>query len=505
MINNAKIDEIYSNYNNYVALNMDNKLIQLLCTFSKKELNSFGKFVTSPYHNESELLIKSYEYLKKYFPEFNSPELTKENIFRSMYGKQKYNDKKLRDRLSDMLKLAEEFLAIENLKKSPVHFKMQTLYSYNERDLKIHFDKIHNDIRYVLDGIIVKNEKSFYDEYMLEGMRMGFYEHQKLLGRRKPYFEEINSHIKLYMKYFTATLLRYYSIMNNVKGILNVSYDKSLYEPVMNYIEQNNFKQYPLINIFTLMININEDARDVESYYKLKEVYLEHYRQMDEYDKMMVMTELYIHSNVRQRQGLPGFEREQFEIIKMQLEHKAYPLEKGWMKREQFLVTVDMASSAGEIEWAETFIEEYHSKIVPAHRENTFRWAKGFLFHKRKEYEQALNEFAKVNTGDHFYYFRVKQSVSMVYYELGEFENLFLLVDAFKHYIASNPALPEHIKIWNTNYINVLNRLAGLALNYEEYKMDKLIADINGFSLSEIVSKNWLLNRGIELKGRAKK
>lgn len=479
---------------------MDNKLIQLLRTFSPREFISFGKFVNSPFHNESELLITLYDNLKKYFPEFSSAELTKENIFKSMYGKEKYDDKKLRDRLSDMLKLSGEFLAITHIQKNAVSFKMQELNEYSTRDLKTHFDKVHKDIKSILEGIKVKNERSFYDEYLLEGVRMSFYENKKLLGRRRPYFEEINSHAELFMKYFTSTMLRYYSIMNNIKGILNVSYDKSLYEPVMGYITQNNFEQYPLIYIFRLMIKINENPADVESYYRLKKIYLESYEHMDEYDKMMVMTELYIHSNVRQREGIPGFEKEQFEIMKLQLEHKAYPLEHGWMKREQFLVTVDMAASVGEVDWAEEFIEEYRGQIVPLHRENSYRWAKGFLYRKHNEFEKALSEFAKVNVGDHFYYFRVKQSVSMIYFELGEFESLFLLVDAFKHYIASNPALPEHIKIWNTNYINILNRMAGLVIKYEDYKMDKLIAEINGYSLSELAAKKWLAEKAAELK-----
>jgi hypothetical protein len=482
---------------------MDNKLIQLLKTFSPKEFISFGKFVNSPFHNESELLTALYVHLKNYFPGFSSDELTKENVFRNLYGRERYNDKKLRDRFSDMIRLAEKFLAISHLQKNPVNFKMQTLYEYSARDLKIHFDRTYNDIRSGIDSIKFKNERSFYDEYLLEGERMGFYENKKLLGKRKPYFNEVAGHMDIYMRHFVTNMLRFYSIMNNIKGIVNYRYENRLYEPVMKYIDENNFEQYPLIRALRLMIKINGDFKDIDSYYKLKDLYLKNHPHMDSYDKMMITTELFIHSNIRQRAGARGFEKEHFEIIKLQLEHKAYPLEKGWMKREQFLVTVDAAANCGEVDWAEKFIDAYHNEIVPAQRENSYHWAKGFLYYKRKNYNKALTEFAKMKIGDHFYYFRAKVAVSKVYFELGEIENLFMVVDSVRHYIASNPELPQYVRLWNTCYINILNRLAGLVINYEDYKMDKLIEEIKRYSANELGSKVWLLEKALELKKKS--
>ena len=62
------------------------KLIQLLGTFTTAEMNELGKFVRSPFHNESPKMIKLYDALKKYHPDFENKKFTKENIFSMIYS-----------------------------------------------------------------------------------------------------------------------------------------------------------------------------------------------------------------------------------------------------------------------------------------------------------------------------------------------------------------------------------------------------------------------------------
>ena len=46
---------------------ISNKLITLLSTFSKHDLNSFKKFINSPFHNEQSELVQLFEILDTYF------------------------------------------------------------------------------------------------------------------------------------------------------------------------------------------------------------------------------------------------------------------------------------------------------------------------------------------------------------------------------------------------------------------------------------------------------
>lgn len=58
---------------------------------SKQELREFRKFVRSPFHNNRKDVIRYYDALKKYSPEFNIDEIAKEDIFHKLYPGKKYD------------------------------------------------------------------------------------------------------------------------------------------------------------------------------------------------------------------------------------------------------------------------------------------------------------------------------------------------------------------------------------------------------------------------------
>lgn len=476
------------------------KLIQLLKTFLPSEFSEFGRFVNSPFHNQSRKMISLYDVLKKHYPAFEGKNFTKVIIYSHIYPAEKFNDKKFRERFSDMLGLAEDYLAIIHIKKDSVKYKMQTLNEFSKRDLAVHFDKKHREITALLDKEIFKDENLFYEEYILHSRRIEFYQNIKLVGKRKPFFDEISEHIELFLRYFTAQMLKNYAVINNIKHTMKYDYEHKFYRQVMKYTDENYLERFPLIKALRLIIKINEDRKDVSSYFALKELYLKYHASMNMYDKTMIITELQIQSRLWLRTGNTDLSSESFEIMKLQIEHDTYTRDKGWMKREFFLVCVDTALSQGSIEWARKFIKEYSPRLGPKLRDDVNLWAAGTLYLHEKKYEAALKEFSKIKTGDFVYYFWVKVPVSRIHYELKDHDNVLLLIDSYKHYIKANKLIPEYIKVWYGTYFNLLYKLTMLAISYDDYRASMLAEEIKTSGISVNVSKSWLLDKVTELK-----
>jgi len=97
---------------------MENKYLRLLKSLSVRELKDFRKFLRSPIFNESECYIRFYDFIKHYAPTYDSNAITKECVFHIFYPGETYCDKKLRDRLTHLLKLLKEFIALDNFRKS---------------------------------------------------------------------------------------------------------------------------------------------------------------------------------------------------------------------------------------------------------------------------------------------------------------------------------------------------------------------------------------------------
>ena len=60
---------------------LKSNIIQLLSIFSKEEMKEFEKFVKSPFHNNRAEVTRFFDSIKKFYPDFNQKEFTKENIF----------------------------------------------------------------------------------------------------------------------------------------------------------------------------------------------------------------------------------------------------------------------------------------------------------------------------------------------------------------------------------------------------------------------------------------
>ena len=56
-------------------------LIKLLSSLDERDFKLLGKFVASPYFNSNSKLISFYKILKKYYPDFDSIEISNQNFF----------------------------------------------------------------------------------------------------------------------------------------------------------------------------------------------------------------------------------------------------------------------------------------------------------------------------------------------------------------------------------------------------------------------------------------
>jgi hypothetical protein len=111
------------------------KLADVLKTFSKEEFRQFGKFVVSPFFNGRNEVIRFYESIKKGYPEFGSKQYSKENIFAKVYPKIAYKDTLMRKLISNLTKLAEEFIIQTAFKKEEFQKKKYLLLEFRHRRL----------------------------------------------------------------------------------------------------------------------------------------------------------------------------------------------------------------------------------------------------------------------------------------------------------------------------------------------------------------------------------
>ena len=81
--------------------------------------------MASPYFNANRKLTELYRYLSKFHPEFDSLEISHENIYRKLYKEDKVVYGTVYYLLSEFESLLEKFIALERL--SPADLEMEYL------------------------------------------------------------------------------------------------------------------------------------------------------------------------------------------------------------------------------------------------------------------------------------------------------------------------------------------------------------------------------------------
>lgn len=468
------------------------KIIQLLKTFTTAEMNDFGKFIGSPFFNESTKMKNLYSVFKKAHPDFSDKNFTKENIYGKIYGTGKYDDKKLRDRFSDLLKLAEEFLAMTDLRNNEVKMKRHTLNQYAARTLKTHFDKTYGEIGEKLKKIKVKNNHFFYDEYLHLKDRELPFNNEKVTLKRLDLYESMKTEIEYFLRFLVSKMLKYYTMTRSMEKHLRFEYDYSFYLPVLKYVEENDFSKYPSITAFYHLLKLGEDPSNEKIYFNLKKLIIRTADQLEQRDKILIFTELFNFAHLIFLSGNEKFSKERYEITKLEMKYRTYPVENGFMYRNTFMNFLQLALLHGTVAESEKVLKDHIKLVAEENRDDLLTMSQGLIAFKKRNYRLAEKMLSsiKIKSKDFHAYVVIRLFLAKAYYELGEFENLLTLIDAFKHYMTSNDMIPEAYTSRYMNFMHVLLRLTNAALEIDpdkaEFNIAKLKKDINGMSLSEL-------------------
>lgn len=96
-----------------MATLFETKFVRLLRTFDEPELKSFESWLCSPWCNSNKNLIRLVDRLKRHYPGFDDPKLTKKKLFRQVLPGGKFSHRRMNNLMSKGYLAAERFLIFQ--------------------------------------------------------------------------------------------------------------------------------------------------------------------------------------------------------------------------------------------------------------------------------------------------------------------------------------------------------------------------------------------------------
>lgn len=464
-------------------------------------MSDFRKFVASPYFN----LGRSYEslvnILVKFYPEFESEELIKQNIYHKLYPGKKFKESVINTVLSGLNQLCEEFFLYQDFRNNPQR-DLRLLRQYCKRGHKPKADKLSAKIEKLisiptLSGLEIFNRielfhslDSYYSNYDKRSLRNQLM--MKALMNLDYYF--ILQSI-VYKKELLSNSL--YS-ENNIDDNLPLKILKEInFEKLIGMIEIEEPENSILLSIYFLIEKTLNDNFDDVNYNKLKKLILNNFKKTGIETGKYLILNLQVINTRRLNAGRKEYEKELYEILKLHIDEMYYASDKNWVRASHFRTIIKLGISQRDFKYIEYFIQNYHKRLEPNFRTPLKHYAYANLFFAKKMYSEALNDLIKAEMDNTLFKIDSKRLTAMIYYETNSIENLKSLLDTFSHFLKNIRTIDEIIISRNKNFIKYLKKL----IKFRESETDSYEINLlkNTLLKENVSDTNWLQNKLSEI------
>ena len=471
----------------------EKKILSALAGLTIYELNSFSKFIHSPYFNVNQTLIDYYNLLEKYIKDGHTDLLTNEGIWGHLYKSEPYNNQKFLKLSSDLVSQLEDFLAEEEYRHLKSLRACHKLSGAGRRNLNKLYNGILSDIARLDKQELDQSSEFYLNKYQIEKNIFSL----KTENEKKNEKFEINAELNISKisenldVFYVAEKLRQYCTLLTWKKMYALNIEMSNMDFVLSNATISPISNIPSIKLYYIMHLTIEDETDTNHFFTLKDLIKKyiHIFPLDEQKEIYATAISYCINKVNK--GDFSFQVETFLMYKETIDNNNL-LVGGIISQTDFRNVVFFSLRVNEFDWAESFIYQYSQYLDPKYKDNAVEFSLARLEFYRKNYGKVLDHLNKVNYEDVWYNLNAKTLQLAAYYELDEYDALESLLQAYKMYIRREKSLSPSRKIHYQKLIKFTAALTKINAK-DKIKVQKLKEEIE--NTKGVVSKPWLLEK----------
>ncbi len=460
------------------------KLVELVDSLEKKEKTACRKFLQSPYFNHREDVTRLFEWL------IRQKKREKKAAYQFLFPKQAYDEQNISLIMSYLLKLIEQFLAVQEQLNDPIDHQFHLLKSYQRRNLPKHFQQTLTGIHKQLDKSQLR-DKVYYENY--RDFHWAAYLND--IPNRPENYRRLETVSEMTDIAYFSQKLRQICLLTAHQSVYSVD-DKlidQINQTFFPYLEQRGLTDIPAIGIYYHGYFVLQDKEGTDHFQQFKTLLFSrgHLFQFVDLKELYVIAINYCVKQVNK--GDKTFFKEMLSLYQQGLTSNVL-IDRGRLSRFVYHNAVAAALQTEEFGWARDFILKYRELLDKKHRESAFRFNQARLAFAQQNYEEALTLLNTAHFQDVLLNLGAKTIMLKIFYQLEEFDLLDAHLNAMNNFIRRNRVIGYH----KTNYLNIIRYTKKLlSLNpFDKSEIQKLQQMLEAEPV--LTEKEWLLQQTAE-------
>ena len=460
--------------------NMNNsKLIELLSAFDKREWRRFEEFLESPYFNKAAEMIHLAKRVKTAIE--TKEGMNKKSLFESFSNGADLSDKKMNHLLSQLLKLAEQFLGIEQVQKEGT--TQFVLTALDHKALSKHYNFLFEKERSRLQATKVRDASLQLKIYQMENLEANRISRTSV----RKYNPHVQQTADALDRFYLMEKLRCTCYMLTSQLVLATSYNLELVSELERFLDSNPIPEDAVVlqayhRIFKMLTREDADS-DFEGLSGLLFNSPELFRDGE-------LAELFQYAinfcNLRIMKGEEVYVQRALDLYIAGVE-QGILLDQGKLSPWHYKNIIKLALRSKRYEWTEGFIKTHTQLMDPVYRQDAYNFNLAELYYYTNRYDLAMDQLNRVEFTDVHYNLGAKVMLAKIYFENEAQDALESLLHAFKTYLHRNKLISNDLRRTYLNFIRTLQQVQKVVPE----KRDGLKQKVETMRL--ITEKNWLL------------
>jgi len=359
------------------------KCFKILKTLSPNEFKGLRKAVQSPLLGGSASMAKLYEYICKYYPDFDHEKLKEEHVYALLYPDKEYKEGVLRVKYRQLTKLVEGYLIWIQINSDEFHRRKILKDAFGARKNFDLFKKENDKLNVML------NADPFRDmEYYQEKISLDYaYAFHPLRNRYKGQDSSLEDLLKGVERFALLCKCRVGVALKNDEKIFNRKFELPFIAELKADSRADFRAENPLLNLYINLFALMETQNE-QVFYELKELFIGNAKLIRGADQLIIYYLCLNYCVGKATRGDVRFNKEALELYKAGLDFKIV-IVNNVMSDITFSNIVNIACHEKDYEWAAQFIEDHKQFLNSTLQKDAIHFSKSILYFNLKKYEEA--------------------------------------------------------------------------------------------------------------------